>query len=272
MFNRAGIVFFTLLLALLSGSCSKYQRLLKSGDNEKKLEMANEYFAREDYYRALSLYEQLLPVYRATEQAEQIYYNYAYAYFNQMDYVLASYYFKKFYKTFPRSKWAEECFFMSGFCKYKESPVYSLDQTNTYEAINELQLFANTFPSSERVEECNTLIDELREKLEKKSYEIAKLYLKMDRFEAAVTAFNNVIKDYPDTRFKEDVMFYIVSANYQYSQKSVPAKKEERFQKTVKSCLNFVASYPESKYSKEVNNMYETSLKVIKNKKEDYGL
>lgn len=265
MFKRAGILIFSLILALLAGSCSKYQRLLKSGDNEKKLEKANEYFAREDYYRALTLYEQLLPVYRATEEAELIYYNYAYAYYNQRDYVLASYYFKKFYKTFPRSKWAEECYYMSAYCKYKESPVYSLDQTNTYDAINELQLFINAYPESERVEECNTLIDELRGKLEKKFFEIAKLYLKMDKFKAAVTSFRNLLEDYPDTRYREESLYYIVKANYQFSQKSVQAKKDERFQETIKSCKDFVSAYPESRYLKDVNNMYETSVEETQN-------
>lgn len=250
-----------ILLILLAASCSRYQRLLKSSDSELKYEKANQYFERKDYYRAINLYEQLLPVYRATEKAEKIYFNYSYAYFNQAEYVLASYYFKKFVKTFPRSDKAEECFFMSAYCKYMESPVYSLDQTNTYDAISELQLFLNAYPDSERVEECNELIDELRGKLEKKHYEISKLYLKMDRYKAAVTSFNNLLKDFPDTDYKEASLYYIVKSNYQYAQKSVARKKQERFEETIDSYYNFIALYPESTYMKEVQNMYKTSLK-----------
>ena len=46
-----------------------------------------------------------------------------------------------------------------------------LDQTNTYDALKELQLFINTYPNSSRIPECNDLIDKLRTKLEYKDYQ-----------------------------------------------------------------------------------------------------
>lgn len=261
MFLKNRRIFITALLSVLLVSCSKYQKILKSSDHEMKFQKANEYFEREDYYRALNLYEQLLPVYRATEKAETIYYNYAYAYYNQRDYVLASYYFKRFVKTFPRSEKAEECFYMSAYCKYLESPVYSLDQTNTFEAIDELQLFINSYPDSERVEKCNDLIDELREKLQKKQFEIARLYLKMDHYTAAVAAFENLMEEYPSTKYREEALYYIIRANYLYAQKSVSQKKEERYLEAIEAYDNFKAVYPDSRFNRDAFSMYESSLK-----------
>lgn len=224
-----------------------------------------EYYEREDYFRALGLFDQVIPFYRGTEEAEDIAYKYAYAYYNQKEYIMASYYFDRFYKTYPRSERAEECMFMSAYCKYKESPNYKLDQTTTKEGISQLQLFINAYPTSERVEQCNGLIDELRLKLQMKEYEIAKLYLKMDQYEAAVTSFDNLLLDYPDSEFKEDAMFYTIKSYYYYASKSVRSKRKERYQEAADIYQRFVEQYPESKYMKEVAYMFNKAMKEIEN-------
>ncbi|MDD5694598.1 MAG: outer membrane protein assembly factor BamD, partial [Bacteroidales bacterium] len=149
-------------IALIISSCSNYQQLMKSSDYGEKYEMAVVYYNQGDYYRALELFETVLPFYRGSEKAEDLNYYYAYCHYHQRDYELASHYFKRFAKNFPTSKYAEECQFMSARCKYKLSPTYSLDQTNTLDAINELQLFIDLYPKSERIPECNELIDQLR--------------------------------------------------------------------------------------------------------------
>lgn len=265
MFLRRGIYLILSILALIAVSCSEYQKISKSQDFKFKYEKALEFYEREDYYRALSLFDQVIPFYRGTEEAENIAYKYAYAYYNQREYIMGAYYFDRFAKTYPRSERAEECMYMSAYCKYKESPNYKLDQTSTREAISQLQLFINAYPGSERVENCNMLIDELREKLQKKDFEIAKLYFKMDRYEAAVKSFENLLNDYPDSNFKEDALFYTIKSYYYYASKSVRSKRKERYQEAADTYNLFIIEYPESKYSKEVAYMYDKAMKEINN-------
>ncbi len=263
MFKKAGIYFFFSVLTLVIASCSKYQKIQKSQDFGLKYEKALEYYDREDYYRAMNLFDQVLPFYRGTEEAEDIAYKYAYGYYNQKEYIMASYYFDRFAKTYPRSERAEECMFMTAYCKYLDSPKYKLDQTSTVAAIKEMQLFLNAYPNSERVEQCNALIDELWEKLQKKEFEIAKLYLKMDRYESAVHSFETLLEDYPDTKFREDALFYTIKSYYYYASKSVRSKRVERYQEAADTYNEFVAQYPESKYNKEVKYMYDKAIKEI---------
>lgn len=247
------------LLAILSGllavSCSKYQSLLKSTDYEEKYQMAFVYYNKGDHYRAIQLFDQVIPFYRGTDRAETIAYTYAYAHYNQKDYILASFYFKRLISTFPRSKYVEECTFMSAYCKYLDSPKHSLDQTNTTEAIEELQAFINKFPGSERVDEANKLIDVLRGKLELKAMEMARLYYKMENYNAAITSFRNVIKDFPDTDFREEAMFTIMKAWYDYATKSIEMKKEERFREALEAYDNYTAQFPSGTYTREANQI-----------------
>jgi outer membrane protein assembly factor BamD len=257
------IFVLALLTGILATSCSKYQRLLKSTDYEEKYQSAFAYYNQGDHYRAIQLFDQVIPFYRGTERAETIAYHYAYAHYKQKDYVLASFYFKRFVSTFPRSQYVEECTFMSAYCKYLDSPKPSLDQTNTREAIDELQLFINKYPQSERVSESNKLIDDLRAKLEIKEVEIARLYYKMENYTAAITAFKNVLKNFPDTDYREEVMFTKLKAHYDYASKSIEERREERYKEALEAYDNFVAQFPDSDYLREANQIQKNVLRQL---------
>ncbi len=256
----ASIVFFLFLVGL--SSCG-FQKLVKSGSVDEKYEAAMKYYNDKDYSRALQLFDQLAGVMRATDKSEKIYYSYAYCYYNQKDYTLAAYYFKRYSNNFPNSALAEECLFMSAYCNYLSSPEYSLDQTITYEAIKDLQFFTNIYPTSKRVSECNDLIDKLREKLEKKDYHIAKMYYRMDDYAAAIQAFNNILKEYPGTPKKEDILFLIFKSYHKFAKESVEEKKKERHQKTINAYQEFVAQFPQSQFLGEINGLKEKSRKEL---------
>lgn len=258
---RALPKYILLALIIVTVSCSKHQQLMKSPDNEAKYAAAMDYFEENDYYRALQLFQQLINFYKGTEKAEKLQYYYAFCHYKQKDYILASYYFKRFAQNYPRSQYAEEATFLSAYCYYLDSPRSTLDQTYTIEAINELQLFTDIYPNSERVAECKKLIEELRGKLQKKRYDIAKLYFKMGRYEAAITSFNTLLKDYPDTMYKEDALYHIFKSYYNYTLNSIRSKQEERYQATLDSYNELVFQYPGTDYMKELDNMKSSLVK-----------
>ena len=260
-FNRP--ILFLLLAVLILVSCGKHQKLVKSTDNEAKYAAAIDYYESNDYYRALQLFQQLINFYQGTEKAEKMQFYYAYCYYHQKDYVLASYYFKRFVNNYPRSTLAEEAMFMNAYCYFLDSPVSSLDQTNTYTAIKELQLFINLYSSSDRVEEANKLIDQLRAKLQRKDLDIADLYLKMKLYEAAIYSYKNIMKEYPDTEYKEEILFNILKSNYNYAENSISSKQSERYQAALDAYNELVFQFPETKYLKEAKNMNRIVMNQI---------
>lgn len=256
-------LFVNILSALIFSSCSKYQKLLKSTDYEKKYDAAVNYYNDKDYYKAQPLLEELVSIYRGTKKAEKIYYYYAYCHYGQGEYELASYHFDNFVKTFSNSELAEECMYMKAYCYYINSPTASLDQTNTYKAINEMQLFVNLYPKSTRVKECNELMDGLRNKLETKNFDNAKLYYNMEDYKSAVYAFKNVLKDFPDTKYREEILFLIMKANYLYANNSIETKKSERYHAAIDAHNVLIETYPKTKYLKDAENIFDNALKQI---------
>jgi len=233
MTNRILKLLFVALLLLTGISCSQYQKVLKSDDLEFKYEQATKYYEDGEYFKARSLYEELIGLYRGLGKAEEIYYYYAYCHYYLEDYVMAAFYLKNFIRTYPNSEHAEESMFTSAYCYYLNSPGPSLEQTSTLRAIDELQLFANRYPKSPRVAECNDLIDVLRDKLETKAYRNALLYFNLREYKASIVSFGNVIKDFPDTKYKEESLFYILKSNYLLAINSIESKKIERFKATI---------------------------------------
>ena len=258
-----GIFLILFSLLMFSFCTSKYQKLLQGSDYNLKLETAIKYYEKQDYYRALQLLEELITLFRGTDKAEKVYYYYAYCHYGQGDYILASYHFKNYYTTFPKGAKATECLYMSAYCKYLDSPYYGLDQTSTNEAIKELQFFINRYPTNDSAAHCTALIDELRLKLKKKAFEQAKLYYKIRDYKAAVRSLKNVIKDYPDISNKEEILYLILKANYEYALNSINEKKKERYDEVIKAYNELILAFPETIYFKEATTIFKNSSEEI---------
>jgi outer membrane protein assembly factor BamD len=252
------------LIALLASACSKYNRLLKSNDLTKKYDAAIAYYDKKDYPKALSLFEELVGMYRGTDKAEKIMYYYAHATYAVGDYLLAGYHFNNFVKTYPASTKTEECAYMYAYCFYLESPKYSLDQTETKNAIKELQSFINRYPKSDKREECNSLITRLRGKMEMKCFEIAKQYYLLEDYKAAILSTENLLKDFPDTKYREEAMYMLVKANYIFAAHSFDFKKEERYKAVLDSYNKYASFYgKESRYAKDAEGYYVSAKKQL---------
>ena len=256
---------FLSFIVLLGGCKSKFEKLRASNDITKKYQEALRLYNNKYYTKALILFEDLVQRYRGRAEAEELYYYYAYTNFKMKDYTTSRYHFKVFAETYPNSSRAEECRFMSAKCYYLESPVYSLDQQNTIKAIDALQLFINLYPRSERLVEASKLIDDLRNKLETKSYANAKLFLDIGDYKASIVAFKNSMRDFPDTKYAEEMEFLIIKAQYFFAKNSIETKQEDRFNEAIQLYADLVIKYPSSKYLKEAKQLKKDSEEGIVN-------
>ena len=254
---------FTGLLVVMF-SCNNHQKTLKSGNNDLKYETAMDLYEEGNFNKALQFFDILRAVHRGTEKGEILTYYTANCYFQLKDYNIASYYYKQYTQAYPRGEHVQDAAFYSAYCNYLDSPRSSLDQTSTFAALKELQLYIDMYPNDSRVEEATRLMDDLRDKLEIKDYDIARLYYRMGSYQAAITSFENLLDDYPDTDYREDVLYFITKAYFEYAEKSIYTKKKERYEETVEAYNNLKHLYPESKYLAEVEGINENARKYIK--------
>ncbi|WP_299251560.1 outer membrane protein assembly factor BamD [uncultured Aquimarina sp.] len=205
---------FLLIIVLTLGSCSEYQRVLKEEEVGPKYKLAEELYKEGKYKKALRLFEQIVPQFRGKPQAERVMYYYSDTYYNLEDYYLAGYQFERFAKSYPNSEKREEASYKGAKSYYYLSPRYSLDQKETDEALEKLQTYINAFPESENLEEANKLVAELRNKKERKAFEIAKQFHHREDYKVAINAFDNYLIDYPGSAFREKALYYKLESQY----------------------------------------------------------
>lgn len=269
-FARLKQFFFVFLVAictLLWSGCSEYRDLLKKGSWEEQYEAALKYYEAKDYYRATVLLENVLPIIRGTQKAEEAQFYYAYAHYYERKYILSAHYFKEFYETYSRSEKAQESMFMHAYSLYLESPNPSLEQSSTKEAIDAMQRFINRYPYSDYKDRAEAILDELQEKLELKAFKNATQYFHLERHKAAIIALNNFQKDFPDSDYNEEASYWKLASQFALAEQSIVSKQKERYYTTIEYYQSFIDKYPESKFVSRAETIYETCIdKVKKNK------
>jgi outer membrane protein assembly factor BamD len=256
--------YILLLSMLLVTSCGEYQKVLKSTDYDLKKTRAKEYFDAGKYVKSSELLEQIIPRYRATEEAEDLIWMSAQGYYGMKQYDVAGTIFKTYVEQYGYGKYIEEAYYMSAMCDYNVSPRAELDQDNTRKAIEGFTIFISRYPYSSRAEECKKLMDVLHERLVEKSYISAKLYYDMKQYKAAVTALSNSLKEFAETKYREEMMYLKLSSLYLYAVNSYAVKQKERYQATLDEYYSFMEEFPNSQYAKDVKKIYQETARILK--------
>lgn len=262
------VILLSWVLILIFSSCGEYNKLLKSTDYEYKYEAAKTYFAKGQYSRAATLLNELITILKGTDKAEESLYMLGMSYYNQKDYQTAAQTFIQYYNVYPRGVYAELARFHAGKALYLDTPEPRLDQSGTYSAIQQLQMFIEYFPQSVKKEEAQNMIFTLQDKLVMKEYLSARLYYNLgnylgNNYQACVITAQNALKDYPYTNLREDLSILILRAKYELAVYSVEDRKIERYREVVDEYYAFKNEFPESKYMKEAERVFKESQKIL---------
>jgi outer membrane protein assembly factor BamD len=226
---------------------------------------AMEYYNNKEYGRAITLFEMIIPAYRGKSEAENLYYTYADAHYKDGSFILSSHYFKTFSDTYTASPKREEALYMTAYSEYKLSPRLKLDQSSSNKAIDAFQIFVNTYPNSPKVAEANKYMDELRIKMELKSFETGLLYYQLKNYSSAIKSFENMLRDFPGSVKGEEALYLIAKASREWAQNSIFTRQQERYAETIERCDLFKRKYPRSEYIDKVNDYKNKCQEALNN-------
>jgi len=251
-------ILLIVIVAISFTSCSEYQRVLAGDSVADKFAMADSLYNAGKYLKSAKMMEQIIPTYRGKPQGQKLMFLYANAYYNLEDYVLSGYQFERFTISYPKSDSVEVAAFKSAKSYYELSPVYSLDQKDTDQAMNKLQAFINSYPESEKRAEANAMVQDLRKKLDKKAFETANQYLRISDYKAAINAFDNFISNHPGSDYRKEAFYGRLVASYELAINSLPRLVEERLTTSVDYYNKFKKYYSNSEdLNSEVDKIKE---------------
>jgi outer membrane protein assembly factor BamD len=269
MFRMKNLIYIA-IIGVLFTSCSEYQKVLNKGTIKQQYALATKLYEAKEYNKALTLFEKVTPTYRGKPQLERIQFMVAQSNFNTKAYDLAGYYFNRFTQNYPKSSKKEEAAYLSAYSYMLASPVFSLDSRDTHKALESFQSFIDAYPDSKRLPDANKYYQEIRYKLQKKAFEIAKVYYTTADYDpsrnytAAIKAFDNLLEDYLGSEFKEEALYYRLKAAHDLALRSTSRRKEIRIKEAIKAYGKLKRNFPDTKYLVDSNEMLATLEKEQK--------
>ena len=257
------IVVMGAVLAVSRSCKSEYDTLLNSNDVDQKYTAAFDFFNHGKYNKAAKLFESLAILTNGTSKDDTVQFYWGMSNYRFKDYYTAETNFAKFLTNFPRRPFADEAAFLRIDCLYRSTLRSELDQKPTYSALAVIAQYMTDNPKSTHASTCDRMVKELNERLDRKAYDNAKLYYKMEDYRASRVAFRNILKDDADNIYREDILYYIAKSSYKFAQLSVESKQKERYLTFVDDYYNFIGEMPDSAYRRELDVLYKRSQKAL---------
>ena len=246
-------------VALLMTSCvNEYNQITKSGDYTLKYEYAKQCYAQGKYSRVVPLLQELVTMKKGSTEGEECLYMLAMAEFGMKDYETASEYFKKYFSSYPKGRYAENAKYYVGESLFQNAPEPRLDQSTTMTAIAAFQEYLDIFPDAHLKSQATSRLYALQDLLVEKEYKSACLYFDLgtyfgnctnggNNYEACIVTAQNALKDYPYSNRREEFASLVMKSKYELAKMSVESKQLERYQDAEDECYGFINEYPDSK-------------------------
>ncbi len=246
-------------VALLMTSCvNEYNQITKSGDYTLKYEYAKQCYAQGKYSRVVPLLQELVTMKKGSTEGEECLYMLAMAEFGMKDYETASEYFKKYFSSYPKGRYAENAKYYVGESLFQNAPEPRLDQSTTMTAIAAFQEYLDIFPNAHLKDQATGRLYALQDLLVEKEYKSAHLYFDLgtyfgnctnggNNYEACIVTAQNALKDYPYSNRREEFASLVMKSKYELAKMSVESKQLERYQDAEDECYGFINEYPDSK-------------------------
>ena len=265
-------IYILIAAVLMFCACDSYNKILTTGNVDYKYEAAKDFYLKGEYSKAAQLLEGMVTLLKGSDKAEESLILLAKCYYDSKDYDTASQYFKVYYTNYPRGEFAEYARFHSGKSLFMDITEPELDQSGTYLAISELQLFMEYFPLSPLRSEAQDMVVKMHDLLVEKDYLSAKLYYELGDFMAyrgnnylaCIITAQNALKDYPYTAMREELSILILRARYRMAHNSVEEKKYERYRETIDEYYAFKTEFADSKYLDEAEKYFKEATKFVK--------
>ena len=84
-----------------------------------------------------------------------------------------------------------------------------------------------------------------------------------NNYESAIIVARNAIKDYPYSKYKEDLELLVLKSRFQEADLSVDERKADRFREVIDEYYSFINNYPDSPNLNEAENIFKIASKYV---------
>ncbi len=197
-------------IIILFTGCAAKNEVDMMDDLGAHFEKGMTWFEKGKYEKARSEFDFIVMNNPGSQMAVEAQYYLAESLFQMEKFIEASVAFEQYIRYSNNLEKIEKSRYRICECAIETSMSYQKDQASTMKALDLLQEFIEDFPMSEFVDDAYSKINEIRNKLARKKYETARLYLKLEEYDSALIYFNQVLENYYDTPMSDDARIGII--------------------------------------------------------------
>ena len=126
--------------------------------------------------------------------------------------VLAANEYREFLTFYPTHSRADYAQYKLGLSHYLQMRAAQRDQTETREAIKELNFFVERYPDSALMSEVQGKLRECRDRLDEADYAVGLFYYRNKWYPGAIDRFQSLLKADPDYSFRDATYYYLAES------------------------------------------------------------
>jgi outer membrane protein assembly factor BamD len=198
------VAFCALVLVSCGGSSSDTVEQISA---EQRFARGVEKYNEGDYLEAINEFNIVKLQFPGSKISDSSQYLLAECHFKREEFLLAAEEYAALKRNYASSPLLTVAAYKIGLCYYRLAPKSAQDQKYTLRAIDELQAFIEYYPNNDSVKAAAAKIEELNDRLAKKDFDTAELYVKLEYYRAATFYYNAVFEKYHDTRYGKPALF-----------------------------------------------------------------
>jgi outer membrane protein assembly factor BamD len=218
-----------LVAVVFMAGCASSAAVRRSAD--EWFDLGQRELARGKYTKAEEAFSKFLEQHPQDRRRPEALMNLADAMYGDKRYEEAKFQYRRFLELFPASTEAAKAQYNSAMCSFHRMKSVDRDQSTTQETVQEFQRLIQFYPRSPYVAQAEEKLAESRERLAAYELYVGRFYYRQAAYPAAIGRFEGLLKAYPEVSFADEVLLLLGNA---YERSDRPQDATTAFDEIVK--------------------------------------
>ena len=203
---------FLYMATMMGCSSTSNEKMTHTDWCKKRYEAAEQLFKNQKYGRTVEKLEEILSTCAGSGYMEQAQFLLAESHFNLEQWIEARGEYGSFIVNFPGSAFAETAEFRKAVSSFNMDYKIDRDESNTTTAMKDFERYLANHPGTPLRDSVNYYYNLLVDRVAEKEFQTGRLYLRMEKPQAAVIYFKEFLETYPNAKRRTETLFLISDA------------------------------------------------------------
>ncbi|WP_173468341.1 outer membrane protein assembly factor BamD [Fibrobacter succinogenes] len=203
---------FLYMATMMGCSTTSTSKMTHTDWCQKRYNEAEELYKAKKYGRSIEKLEGILSTCAGSGYMEQAQFLLAESHFNLEQWIEARGEYGSFIVNFPGSPFAETAEYRKAVSSFNMDYKIDRDESNTTTAMKDFERYLANHPSTPLRDSVNYYYNLLVDRVAEKEFQTGRLYLRMEKPQAAVIYFKEFLETYPNAKRRQETLFLISDA------------------------------------------------------------